>query len=196
MNSIMRKKAKHKNHIWSWDFIHVSDDHNRALKWLVIIDEYTHECLALEVARSIKADDLIDVLADLFLQRGLPKYIRSDNGPEFVSKKIQKYLQLAKIKTLYVKKGSPWDCYSFWGYVESFNNILRDELLNTEIFLDVPDAKAHVRRWRNKYNHHHPHSSLGYVPPAIFSLSCLETIPLGGRGLASLTLAPCPLNTT
>jgi putative transposase len=113
MNSIMRKKAKHKDHIWSWNFIHDSDDHNRALKWLVIIDEYTHECLALEVDRSIKAGDLIDVLADLLLQRGLPKYIRSDNGPEFVSKKIQKYLQLAKIKTLYVKKGSPWDCYAF-----------------------------------------------------------------------------------
>jgi transposase InsO family protein len=189
MNSIMRKKAKHKDHIWSWDFIHDSDDHNRALKWLVIVDEFTHECLALEVARSIKAEDLIDVLADLFLQRGLPKYIRSDNGPEFVSKKIQKYLQIAKIKTLYVKKGSPWEN----GYVESFNNILRDELLNAEIFLDVPDAKAHARRWRNKYNHQHPHSSLGYVPPANFSQSCLEVTSLG---LASLALAPCPLNTT
>ncbi len=188
MNSIMRKKAQHKDHIWSWDFIHDSDDHNRALKWLVIVDEFTHECLTLNVARSIKAEDLIDVLAGLFLQRGLPKYIRSDNGPEFISKKIQKYLQLAKIKTLYVKKGSPWEN----GYVESFNNILRDELLNAEIFLDVPDAKAHARRWRNKYNHHHPHSSLGYVPPAKFSISCLKATPLG---LASLTLAPCPLNT-
>ncbi|MFT4593898.1 MAG: putative transposase [Phycisphaerales bacterium] len=105
----MRKKAKHKDHILSWDFIHDSDDHNRALKWLVIVDEFSHECLALEVARSIKAVDLIDVLTGLFLQRGLPKYIRSDNGPEFVSKKIQRCLQLAKVKTLYVKKGSPWD---------------------------------------------------------------------------------------
>lgn len=127
------------------------------------------------------------MLAELFLQRGLPKHIRSDNGPEFVSKKIQKYLQFAKVGTLYVKKGSPWEN----GYVESFNNIQRAELLNAEIFLDLRDARAHARRWRNKYNHHHPHSSLGYVPPAKISLSCLTpdtNIGIGpyngGRSLA------------
>lgn len=188
MNSITRRRATHKDHVWCWDFIHDSDEHNRPLKWLVVIDEYTRECLALEVERSIKALDVIDVLAELFLIRGLPRYIRSDNGPEFIARSVRSYLKSANVGPLYIKKGSPWEN----GYAESFNNRVRDELLNAELFLDLRDAKAHAERWKNQYNHRHPHSSLGYVPPAQFAASCSKVTP---PKLATLACAPSPWNT-
>jgi len=151
----------------------------------VIVDEYTRECLALEVDRSIKAIDVIDVLADLFIIQGLPRYIRSDNGPEFIARAVRSYLKSANVGTLYIKKGSPWEN----AFAESFNNRLRDELLNTELFLDLRDAKVHAARWKNKYNHRHPHSSLGYVPPAQFEASCSTVTP------PKLACAPSRWNT-
>jgi len=167
-DGIVRRRAEHKNHVWCWDFIHDSDERGRPLKWLSLVDEFTRECLALEVARSITASDAIDVLAEVMRTRGMPEHLRSDNGPEFVAAAIKSYLACAGAGTLYVKKGSPWEN----GYAESFHSRLRDELLNAEEFVDVRDAGGHAARWKSEYNERRPHSSLGYVPPAIYAATC------------------------
>ncbi len=177
-NSIVRRKAEHKDHVWCWDFIYDSDFRGRSLKWLSIVDEFTRECLALEVQRSITSRDVIDVLAELFIIRGVPEHIRSDNGPEFIAEAIKSYLKRANVGTLYIQKGAPWEN----GYAESFHGRVRDELLNVELFLDLRDAKSHAGRWKNEYNHRRPHSSLGYVPPAKFAAT-LVCPPVGAAPL-------------
>jgi putative transposase len=177
-NSTLRLKALHKDHVWCWDFIHDRDERGRPLKWLSIVDEFTRECLALEVRRSITSDDVIEVLRDLFLIRGIPKHIRSDNGPEFIAGKIGDYLALAGAGASYVAPGSPWEN----GYAESFHGKLRDELFNAELFADVPHARAHADRWRNDYNHRRPHSSLKYQTPASFAASLADP-PVGAAPL-------------
>ena len=177
-NSIVRRRCEHKDHVWCWDFIHDSDERGRALKWLSIVDEFTRECLALEVERSITSPDVIDLLAELFIIRGVPMHIRSDNGPEFIANAIRSYLNRANVGTLYIAPASPWEN----GYAESFHGRVRDELLNVELFLDLPDAKAHASRWKNQYNHRRPHSSLGYVPPATFAAT-LAGPPVGAAPL-------------
>jgi putative transposase len=166
-NSTVRFKALHKNHVWCWDFIHDRDERGRPLKWLSIVDEFTRECLALEVARSITSEDVIEVLRELFLIRGVPGHIRSDNGPEFIAGKIGAYLAMANAGARYIAPGSPWEN----GYAESFHGKLRDELLNAELFADVIHAKVLADRWRNEYNHRRPHSSLKYMTPAAFAAS-------------------------
>ncbi len=136
--------------------------HNgKAFRILNIIDEYTRESLSMKVARSITAEDIIQELADLFIMRGIPEYIRSDNAPEFTAKAIRKWLADLKVKTLYIEPGSPWEN----GYIESFNGKLRDELLNGEIFMTMFEAQVLTENWRREYNHIRPHSSLGYRPP-------------------------------
>ncbi len=132
------------------------------MKWLSIIDEFTRECLALKVARSITSEDVIDTLAELFAIYGVPQSIRSDNGPEFVAQAVTRWLDRAGVKTLFIAKGCPWEN----GYVESFNGKLRDELLEREIFDNLWEAKVLIERWRREYNTVRPHSSLGYRPPA------------------------------
>ena len=134
----------------------------RAFKILNIIDEYTRECLAILVARKITNQDLIDLLFNLFIIRGIPEHIRSDNGPEFTAKAVRKWLNRLKVKTLFIEPGSPWEN----GYIESFNGKLRDELLNREIFTTLGEAKLLIEQWRREYNQVRPHSSLGYRPPA------------------------------
>ena len=177
-NSIVRRRSEHKDHVWCWDFIHDSDERGRALKWLSIVDEFTRECLVLEVDRSITSPHVIDLLAELFIIRGVPKFIRSDNGPEFIANAIRSYLERAGVGTLYIEKGSPWEN----GFAESFHGRVRDELLNVELFLDLRDAKGHAARWKNDYNHRRPHSSLGYVPPATFAAT-LVCPPVGAAPL-------------
>jgi putative transposase len=140
------------------------------MKLLVVIDEFTRECLAIDVNRKIKGPDVVDVLRYLFVVRGCPKYIRSDNGPEFVSKTVQKWLEVSSVNTLYVASGSPWEN----GYVESFNSKLRDELLNRELFLHIDELRYVADRWRLDYNHYRPHSSLDYMAPAAFAAKCFE----------------------
>jgi transposase InsO family protein len=167
-NSCVRRKAKHKDHVWTWDFIHDRTASGRPLKWLSIVDEYTRECLALEVDRGITAEKVIDVLAELFRIRGVPKHIRSDNGPEFIAKTIRRWLCLAGVETLYVEPGSPWEN----GYAESFHSRLRDELLNREEFINLAEARHLADAWRLDYNHRRPHSSLGYQTPAEFAAGC------------------------
>jgi transposase InsO family protein len=154
--------------VWTWDFIHDRTTNGRPLKWLSIVDEYTRECLALEVDRSITAEKVIDVLAELFRIRGVPKHIRSDNGPEFIAQAIPRWLSLAGVETLYVEPGSPWEN----GYAESFHSRLRDELTNREEFTNLAEARHLADAWRLEYNHRRPHSSLGYQTPAEFAAGC------------------------
>ena len=125
---------------------------------LNVLDEFTHECLAIRVARKLKAIDVIDVLSDLFILRGVPAHIRSDNGPEFVAKAVQEWIAAVGAKTAYIERGSPWEN----GYIESFNARLRDELLNGEIFYTLREAQIVIESWRRHYNTIRPHASIGY----------------------------------
>ncbi len=167
-NSCVRRKAEHKDHVWTWDFIHDRTTNGRPLKWLSIVDEYTRECLALEVERGITAQEVIDVLVELFRIRGVPEHIRSDNGPEFIAQMIRRWLSHASVETLYVEPGAPWEN----GYAESFHSRLRDELTNREEFYNLAEAKHLAEAWRLEYNQRRPHSSLGYQTPAEFAAGC------------------------
>lgn len=187
-NGIMRRRAKHKDHVWCVDFIHDRDDRGRPLKWLSIVDEYTRECVALEVNRGMTAAEVAGVLIDLFASRGVPEHIRSDNGGEFIARTIRRLADLTGVEHLYIAPASPWEN----GFAESFHGRLRDELLNAEVFIDVPDAKALARKWRNEYNHHRPHSSLGYVPPAVFAAT-LAGPPVGASPLPPARPASNPI---
>lgn len=168
-NSCVRHRAAHKDHVWSYDFLSERTEDGRQLRLLAVIDEYTRECLAIEVARSFTSQDVIGVLQYLFAVRGAPQHIRSDNGPEFVSKAVCRWLDRADVKTLFIAKGSPWEN----GYVESFNGKLRDELLNRELFLSLEEARWVIDRWRLDYNHHRLHSALDYQTPAAFAAGCV-----------------------
>lgn len=169
----VRRRAEHKNHVWAWDFVFDRTANGRSLKWLSLIDEHTRECLALEVNRRMTSDDVLDVLRDLFVVRGVPQHIRSDNGPEFIAHAIRRFLTGAGVETLYIEPGSPWQN----GYAESFNSRLRDELLNAEVFENVPEAQSLAAEWRNDYNHRRPHSSLGYLTPAEYAAGCAASAP-------------------
>jgi putative transposase len=160
--SCIRLRPGHKDHVWSYDFVTARTTDGRSFKMLNIIDEYTRECLAILVERRITSEDVINQLYTLFLVRGVPEHIRSDNGPEFTAKAIRKWLAQVGVKTLFIEPGSPWEN----GYIESFNGKLRDELLNREIFTTLIEAKVLISDWRKEYNQVRPHSSLGYRPPA------------------------------
>ncbi len=160
--SCIRLRPAYKNHVWSYDFIMTRTHDGRAVKILTIIDEHTRECLSLDVERGITKEQVVERLADLFAQRGVPKYIRSDNGPEFTAKAVRDWLKDLGVTTLYIEPGSPWEN----GYVESFHGRMRDELLNGEIFYTLLEAKVLIEQWRKHYNHVRPHSALGYKPPA------------------------------
>ena len=178
-NACNRKRPEHYNHIWSYDFLSERLENGRLVKLLVVIDEFTRECLAIDVNRRIKGPDVVEVLRYLFAVRGEPDYIRSDNGPEFASKEVKKWLEASGVKTLFVAPGSPWEN----GYVESFNSKFRDELLNRELFLHIDELRYVADRWRMDYNHYRPHSSLAYMAPAAFAAKCLEQ----GSGSLRLT---------
>jgi transposase InsO family protein len=160
--SCIRLRPERKDHVWSYDIVLVRTTDGRALRILVIIDEFTRECLSLYAARRIRSQDVLDQLFDLFISKGLPEHIRSDNGPEFTAKAVRKWLAELGVTTLFIEPGSPWEN----GYVESFNGKLRDELLNGEIFDTLLEARVLLERWRREYNRYRPHSSLGYKPPA------------------------------
>ena len=160
--SCVRLRPEHRNHVWSYDFVEARTHDGRKIRMLNVVDEFTHECLAIRVARKLKAIDVIDVLSDLFILRGVPSHIRSDNGPEFLAKAVQAWITGVGAKTAYITPGSPWEN----GYVESFNARLRDELLNGEIFYTLREAQVVIESWRRHYNTVRPHASLGYLPPA------------------------------
>jgi transposase InsO family protein len=170
--SCIRLRPAYRNHVWSYDFVADRTTDGKPLKMLTIIDEYTRECLAIDVARTIRAENVIDRLAKLFIRKGVPKHIRSDNGPEFTAKAVQRWLGRLKVKPLFITPGSPWEN----GYIESFNGKLRFELLNVEIFDTLLEARVLTSWWKRQYNTIRPHSALGYRPPAPEAVLPLERI--------------------
>ena len=182
--SCVRLRAAHKDHVWSYDFMHERTHDGRAFRLLTILDEYTRECLDIEVKRQMNHQDVLDRLTELFVHRGVPEFIRSDNGSEFTAQAVRDWLEALGVRTLYIEPGSPWEN----GYVESFNGKLRDELLNVEIFDTLWEAKVLVERWRREYNQIRPHSALAYRPPApeakLPRSQELGSIPWGGLQMA------------
>jgi len=160
--SCVRLRPLYTDHVWSYDFMADRTRDGRAIRLLTIIDEYSRECLAIDVARKLNSEDVLDRLMQLFISRGLPAHIRSDNGPEFVAEKVRGWLERLEVGPLFIEPGSPWEN----GYNESFNGKLRDELLKGELFDTLLEAQVLVERWRKHYNQVRPHSSLGYRPPA------------------------------
>lgn len=160
--SCIRLRPMHRNHVWAYDFVEDRTRDGRKIRMLTVIDEFTRECLAIEVKRRLNSQDVLAVLAQLFLERGVPEHIRSDNGGEFTAKAVRKWLGTMNAKTLYIEPGSPWEN----GYNESFNGKLRDECLNTELFYTLREAQVIIENWRREFNAIRPHSALGYRPPA------------------------------
>jgi transposase InsO family protein len=172
LNGCFVKKAEFINHVWTYDFIEDRTEDGRKLKFLTVLDEYTRESPVIEVGRSIRSKDVIAVLEYLFMIRGAPGYIRSDNGPEFIADAIKRWLADNEVETLYIEPGSPWEN----GYIESFHARLRDELLDRELFYSVKEAGVLAENWRQEYNHHRPHSSLNYTTPAQFAATCIPSV--------------------
>jgi putative transposase len=168
VNSCVRRPAEHKDHIWAWDFLHDRTSDGGPLKWFTLVDEYTRECLALEVRRGMTAQGVSAVLAAVVQQRGVPVHIRSDNGPEFIARTIRTWMAEAGLETLYIEPGAPWEN----GYAESFNSKVRDELLNAEEFSSLLEARVLGKEWQRAYNEVRPHSALGYRTPAEFGARC------------------------
>jgi putative transposase len=160
--SCIRLRAERPNHVWSYDFVEDRTHKGRKYRMLNLIDEFTHECLAIRVGRKLKSTDVIDLLSDQFILRGAPEHIRSDNGPEFAAKAVQDWIGAVGAKTADIERGSPWEN----GFIESFNARLRDELLDGEIFYSLAEARIVIESWRRHYNTERPHGSLGYKPPA------------------------------
>ena len=160
--SCVRLRPERKDHVWSYDFVQARTRDGRAFRMLNVIDEFTRECLAIDVARKLKSDDVLERLSELFIRRGVPEHIRSGNGPEFTAKAVREWLGRVGVGTLYIEPGSPWEN----GYVESFNGKLSDELLDGEVFDTLLEAKVLIERWRRSYNTVRPRSSLRYRPPA------------------------------
>ena len=160
--SCIRLRPEHKDHVWSYDFMVERTNDGRAFKILNILDEYTRESLSTKVNRKITSQHVIDELFNLFIFRGTPEHIRSDNGPEFTARAVRKWLNQLGVRTLFIERGSPWEN----GYIESFNGKLRDELLDREIFTTLEEARVLIEQWRRDYNQVRPHSALGYQPPA------------------------------
>ena len=161
-------QAEAVNHVWSYDFVFDQTDDGGRLKWLPILDEYSRDLMSLGVARSMTAQDVIAQLDSLVVQRGIPQFIRSDNGPEFVAKAVQRWIKDRGFETLFIAPGSPWQN----AYSESFNSRFRDEFLNVELFTSLLEAKMLGEEHRYKYNHQRPHSSLGDLTPAEFASRC------------------------
>lgn len=160
--SCVRLRPEYNDHVWSYDFMVERTTNGKAFRILNIIDEFTRVCLAVRVARKISAQDVLDELFKLFVFRGIPEHLRSDNGPEFTAKAVRKWLNQLGVKTLFIEKGSPWEN----GYIESFNGKMRDELLDREIFTTLEEAKVLIEQWRKHYNQVRPHSAMNYRPPA------------------------------
>jgi len=172
-NGCTRKKARYRNHVWTYDFLFDQTEDGRRLKLLPVVDEFTRECLTLEVARHMEAQDVIGVLEYLFALRGAPRYLRSDNGPEFVAQRIKAWLVERQSGPLFIEPGSPWQN----AYIESFNSRLRNEFLNVEAFGSLKEAQVLAEQHRLEYNHRRPHSALGYRTPAAFAATCIPPAP-------------------
>ena len=172
--SCIRLRPEWKDHVWAYDFVSSRTHDGIPFKMLTIVDEFTRECLAIDVARKLTSDDVLERLAWLMVTRGVPAHLRSDNGPEFTATVVREWLGKVGVKTLFIEPGSPWEN----GYVESFNGKLQDELLEREIFYSLREAKVLIEMWRMHYNRVRPHSSLGYRPPAPEAISTGSLFPL------------------
>ena len=170
--SCLRRRPEHRHHVWAYDFVADRTHDGRPLKILTVVDEYSRECLALGVARRLRATDVLETLADLFVTHGVPAHIRSDNGPACSAELVRRWLEDRQVQTLFIEPGSPWEN----GYVESVNGKLRDELLAREIFLTLTEARIWLERWQREYNTIRPHSALGYRPPAP---AAVTRVPVG-----------------
>ncbi len=177
--SCVHRRAEHRNHVWSYDFVFERTHDGRPVRMLTIVDEYTRECLAIDVARRLGSEDVLERLADLFIRRGTPDFSRSDNGAEFTANVVRGWLARLGVKTLYIAPASPWEN----GYVESFKTKQHDELHDPQIFYTKQQAQVQIERWRQHYNRFRPHSALGYRPPAP------EAIEITPPGMVSLSLA-------
>jgi putative transposase len=186
--SCVRLRPEHPNHVWSYDFVEGRTHNGRKFRMLNIIDEFTRECLAIRIDRKLNSTDVIDVLSDLFILRGVPGHVRSDNGPEFIAKAVREWIAAVGAKTAFIEPGSPWEN----GYCESFNSKLRDELLNSEIFYSLAEAKVIIEAWRRYYNTERPHSSLGYKPPAPEAIAWPSN-PAGSLPPAAQAMAEKPI---
>ena len=190
--SCVRLRPLYKDHVWAYDFVTGRTHDGRAFKMLTVVDEYTRESLAIDVARRLTSDDVLERLTWLMVTRGVPDHIRSDNGPEFTARAVRGWLGRVGVRTLFIEPGSPWEN----GYVESFNGKLQDELLKREIFYTLSEAKVLIERWRRLYNTVRPHSSLGYRPPAPETIIAAPGAepdfaalsPALHRGMSSVTL--------
>ena len=169
--SCVRLRPKYRNHVWSYDFVHHRTDEGKAFRTLNILDEFSRECLAIRVQRKLNSTAVIDALTDLFILRGVPAYIRSENSPEFVAPAVRDWIKSVGARTAYIEPGSPWEN----GYCESFNARFRDELLNGEVFYSLREAQIIIESWRKHYNTKRPHSALGYRPPAPETIVTMET---------------------
>ena len=183
--SCVRHRANHKDHVWTYDFVQTRTHDGRVVRMLTVLDEHTRECLAIDVARCLDSEDVLERLTWLFVTRDVPEHIRSDNGSEFTATAVRTWLQKVGVQTLFIEPGSPWEN----GYIESFNGKLRDELLNGEIFYTLTEAKVLVERWRQEYNTVRPHSSLGYRPPAPETIA----MPMGARTGSTELAGSAPL---
>ena len=168
--SCIRRRAEGPNDVWAYDFLQGRTHDGRSFRMLTLIDEFTRECLSIDVSRQLNSEDVLERLTWLMVTRGVPNHIRSDNGPEFTAKVVRKWLERVGVRTLFIEPGSPWEN----GYVESFNGKLADELLEREVFYTLHEAKVLIERWRILYNTIRPHSALGYRPPAPEVISAAE----------------------
>jgi transposase InsO family protein len=164
-NSTVRLAPERPNHVWCYDFVFDATEDGRPLKLLPVLDEYTRECLALVVGRSLTSRHVVATLDGLLKQRGAPAFVRSDNGSEFIAHRVSAYLLAGDSDTKHIDPGAPWQN----GYAESFNGKLRDELLSQEVFASLAEAQVLAERWRRHYNESRPHSALGYLSPAAFA---------------------------
>jgi len=157
--------ARHRGHVWTYDFVFDRAERGQTLKMLTVLDEYTRECHQIRVGLSLTYHQVIETLGELVAAHGAPGYIRSDNGGEFIAEHLRSWLAEAGLATIHITPGHPWEN----GYIESFNGKLRDECLNEEIFWNVQHAQVVIEHWRRHYNEERPHSSLGYLTPSEFA---------------------------
>ena len=175
-NGVARRRAEYLGHLWSYDFAMDATEDGRRLKMMPVVDEYSRECLALEVERSITSEEVVKTLDRLFAERGAPRFIRSDNGPEFIAQAVKRWLAASGVETLYIEPGAPWEN----AYSETFISRMRDELLHREEFANLNEAKVLAEDYREHYNHHRPHGALGYLTPVEFA--AIEALADQGSG--------------
>jgi putative transposase len=175
-NGVARRRAEYLGHLWSYDFAMDATEDGRRLKMMPVVDEYSRECLALEVERSITSEEVVKTLDRLFAERGAPRFIRSDNGPEFIAQAVKRWLAASGVETLYIEPGAPWEN----AYSETFISRMRDELLDREEFANLNEAKVLAEDYRDHYNHHRPHGALGYLTPVEFA--AIEALADQGSG--------------